>query len=108
MNFGIRTIPIKKPNIVTPNIYVGNTFASSNGRFNDCAYPITVFITVTCDPTCRNIATAPRIRYGNWTILVLPELALETSDVSLLVSISGNIEYLMKIPSPKRTTAMQP
>ena len=51
--------------MVMPKIYDGNTFASSKGRFNDWAYPITVLMPVTCDPTCRNIATAPRIRCGN-------------------------------------------
>ena len=35
MIFGIRTMPIKNPNIVIPKIYDGNTFASNNGRFNE-------------------------------------------------------------------------
>src|SRR5664280_2583968 len=39
-------------------------------------------------------------------ILVLPEFAPATVAFSLLVSISGNIEYLIINPSPKRTTAI--
>ncbi len=39
-------------------------------------------------------------------MLFLPELALATSAFSLLVSISGNMEYLIINPIPKRTTAM--